>query len=182
MFHFREQCLQCRPGAGTPGFHRARPYLQDGRDLLQGQIRQIDEEDGLPLILGESFDGVTEGDLQINLIEGFLGAQQALGDVGGVECRRFIATEPGAEMVVPGIDHQAVQPRRQGGVPAELREMTAGPEKRVLDDVVRLVIGTGVPAGDTPETETVSADDFRERGVITVDVGVDEMGVIGVVV
>ena len=56
--------------------------------------------------------------------------------------------------------------------------MPTRPQERVLDDVIGLVVGTGVASGHPPQAGPMSSDDFRERGVIAVDVGVDETAVV----
>ena len=171
-----------RPGqrdaaAVDAGLHGSDGDVQHSGDLLVRQVLDVGQDQRHAVLLGDQLQRARDVD-RIDRGVGVIGDRRAgLGHlvvlIGDQPEHGLAATLP--QDVVAGVDGHAVEPRRERGLAAELRELAEHRDERILRGVPR-VLGVAQDAqGNVVDPRLVTLDERHERLLVPGEEPADEV-------
>jgi hypothetical protein len=150
-------------------------HARDARDLLVRETKRVPEHDGDPLVVRQA----RERDREVAPKVGENGEVGGIGLIGGrllVELERLGAADALEGHAVPACVHdQAVEPRGELSLPAELLQPGADLDEGLLRRVPRLLQVAHELRGKPVDSWRVSLDKRVERAAVTVRCLVHEL-------
>jgi hypothetical protein len=167
----REGGAQPRAGAGEAGFEGVEGEVEDFGGVFEGELFDVDEEDGPAEGVGEVLEGADDGAVG----EGFEDAggrggrgrrMRGIGEVGeGVDVELARARSDEAEVVDPEVAEDGEEPGADVGVGAECGKGGVGAEEAFLEEVLGVGAAVGEDEGGAQEEGLVRPDELLKLGV-----------------